>query len=122
MQWYMPLPTRRQEPISGEVSFRSFRGQLVRPVVICRYLFSGWFLSAPSNRLGNEIAVQKPRVGSCGACECAHSAGSSLVVALSLTCRKDGGDLPTKFTCCPSTAGVVCSEWFLHEAQLCFGA
>lgn len=120
MQWYMPLPTCRQEPISSEVSFRRFRGQVVRHVVICRYLFSGWFLSAASNRLGNEIAVQKPRVGSSGACECAHIAGSSLVMALFLTCWKDGVDRATECTFCPSTAGVVCSEVFFTEGRAVF--
>lgn len=120
MQWYMPLPTCRQEPIYSEVSFRSFRDQVVRHVVICRYLFSGWFLSAPSNRLGNEIAVQKPRVGTCGDCERAHIAGSSLAMALFLKCCKDGDDLSTKFTFFPSTAGVVCSELCFTEGRAVF--
>lgn len=122
MQWYMPLPTCRQEPIYSEVSFWSFRDQVVRHVVICRYLFSGWFLSAPSNILGNEITVQKPRVGTCGDCECAHVAGSSLVMALFLKYCKEGGDLSTKCTFCPSMAGVVCSDLFLQKAELCFRA
>lgn len=118
MQWYMPLPTCRQEPICSEVSFRRFRGQVVRHVVICRYLFSGWFLSAASNRLGNEIAVQKPRVGSSGACECAHIAGSSLVMALFLTCWKDGVDLPTECTSALPRL-VLCVQSCFYRRQGC---
>lgn len=39
-------------------------------ILIRQYLFSGWLPSSdPFNRLGNEVAVQKSRIGSSGAYE-----------------------------------------------------
>lgn len=120
----MPLPTDGQEPIWSTVSFQSFASKFVKHVLIWRYLFSAWLPSSvPFNRLGNEIAVQKSRLGSCGSYECAlflwPLTGHSFVSKH----YKDTSDLAMACTWMPSAADIVCSKCFLpsrFRMESCF--